>query len=313
MGAVTRVLATSLMLLSAHCGRSDLSAPPIGDAAGPRDLPFKAAFFTQFDLDLWVWHSLTGQVEHVPWTYGAHPSYTYDGRYLVSLDEPQPPAYATCAFVVLDAHSQLVRRQVLPNQAADTHCSEVTARDPDASRLAILGGGGGVSFLATLDANGAYLKHDRNALGFMRYAPDGKTLVFYDDDAGTIDTASDDGSDVTSITPNNGGGASFSFDQRQLVFVNCDTYPSDCAIAILDLDSHSLQKIKPAETGTIAWPQFTPDGQWVVFLHGTTDPVAPRYALERVSISSGEVEVLVANLGGFPYGPPPLSVAADPQ
>lgn len=316
------------------CSRTDLTGSPTSDATSPgpsdsRDagratVPFKVAFLSNADYltPFWVWHSSTKATEKLPWQYSGYYSFTYNGRFIVALDLTDTAQYGSCAANVLDSHANLLRRQGFPAPWKNLQCgADTTVADPAADHVTVYGGGrdpndgGQVAFLGTLSADGGYRETDGLRLAGVRYAPDGRTLVYFNYPERMLETIEDDAPDATpsKLVPAIGGG-SFSFDQRSVAFISCKNYPFDCGIGIVDVATHAVHVVSLPETGRIFSPQFTPDGESLVYTRETIKTAHPAtYSVERVFIDSERVETLFQVAGLYPYGPPNVTVAEDQE
>ena len=317
MSVASRACTCLCLIATAACSRTDLTsqvhdAGPDGRPVG--EVAYKITYLASDPITpLRVWHSRTGSIEKLAWPYSGWFSATYNGRYLVALGQPQPPDDA-CVVVLLDDHADLLATRTIPSGGVHEQCETISTRDPDASRTAVVvsrqdfdAGASAMSFFVTLDTDGGYRELPWPYGGPFRYAPDGKTLTVIDADGRTIDTVLDDGSNLARLVQ--GGDPSFSFDQQKLVFLNCTSH-LDCRVGVLDLATRAARTIPLPNAGQAAHPQFTPDGQSIVYAQKVTGSDFA-YSLKMLSLGTSQVTVILEDMGWAGYGPPPLSVAAD--
>ncbi len=187
------------------------------------------------------------------------------------------------------------------------------------------------SCIATLDAGGSYTDVFCGGLGEGLgrgglYDPQGARVVFSSSviDGDHLDTSIDvmrnDGSNHTVLVssakddPTNGvSDASFSFDGRYVLYLNCFLGGTgwNCEIDAIDINTRVIQVIAAERTAKSS-PRFTPDGTGVVFLEQQPN-VDGVYSIREVDVATGVVTTLLQDSGSTGYLAPILSVAPDTE
>lgn len=154
-----------------------------------------------------------------------------------------------------------------------------TARwSPDGSRLAVVDGQQvRVIDLATGDETPLFDDLPDDVLNGLAWSPDGQRLaVAIRPAAGAARQlvlvsaqGAKHGLSVRLKTTNLGGGLSFSPDGKQLA------YASDYRIQIIEVDGHGPSRPVPLAKGLHRNPDWSPDGQWIVFATDRVGPASP--------------------------------------